>query len=115
MITSYFLVETNSLIYAYRAGGPELLDVYRRVARAKGQEFAISKTIEAEIVKGPLKHELGQYLADRKIKILDAPESEERARSDPEKFSKYAGKRSLLEIAAREHAEGRGVVILSDD
>ncbi|ALN90908.1 peptidoglycan-binding protein [Lysobacter gummosus] len=115
MATSYFLADTNSLIYAYRAGGPQLLDTYRKVARAEGHEFAITKTIETEIEDGPLKQELSQYIADRKIKVLDAAETQQKVRSDPEKFSKNAGERSLLEIATREHAEGRSVIIWSDD
>ncbi|MBW8811750.1 MAG: hypothetical protein JF591_23690, partial [Lysobacter sp.] len=67
-----------------------------------------------------LKNELGQYIADRDIKILTAPEVEQQLASaihpeDFDKLSKNAGERSLIEIATREHAEGRNVVIWSDD
>ncbi|ALN55555.1 large Ala/Gln-rich protein [Lysobacter enzymogenes] len=119
-MASYFLADTSSLIYAYRAGGPQLLDTYRRTVEANGSKLAVSKTVETEIANGPLRIEIGQYLADRDITILTAPEVEQQLASaiDPDEFdklSKNAGERSLLEIAAREQAEGRNVTIWSDD
>lgn len=119
-MANYFLADTSSLIYAYRAGGPQLLDTYMEIAELGQHKFAISRTVETEIANGPLKNELGQYIADRDIKILTAPEVEQQLASaihpeDFDKLSKNAGERSLLEIATREHAEGRNVVIWSDD
>lgn len=115
MATSYFLADTSSLIYAYRAGGPQLLDTYRDVLEAEGYKLAISKTVRDEIFAGPLELEFRQYISDQEIRTLSAPETEKNLLSDPTKFSKNAGERSLLEIATREHAEGRNVVIWSDD
>ncbi|UOF14966.1 peptidoglycan-binding protein [Lysobacter capsici] len=119
-MANYFLADTSSLIYAYRAGGAKLLDTYIEVAELGQYEFVISKTVEAEIADGPLRFELGKYIADREIAILEVPETERQLASttNPEelrKLSKNAGERSLLEIATREHAEGRNVVIWSDD
>lgn len=115
MATSYFLADTSSLIYAYRAGGPQLLDTYRDVLEAEGYKLVISKTVRDEIFAGPLELEFRQYISDQEIRTLSAPETEKNLLSDPTKFSKNAGERSLLEIATREHAEGRNVVIWSDD
>ncbi|WP_082648824.1 peptidoglycan-binding domain-containing protein [Lysobacter capsici] len=119
-MANYFLADTSSLIYAYRAGGPQLLDTYVDLAEAGQHEFAISRTVSDEIRAGPLGDNLLQYIADRRIPIIEAPDTEEPLRSvvDPEerkRLSKNAGERSLLEIATREHAEGRNVVIWSDD
>ncbi|QWP77435.1 type II toxin-antitoxin system VapC family toxin [Lysobacter sp. K5869] len=119
-MTSYFLADTSSLVYAYRAGGPQLLDTYRKLARAGEYEFAITKTVETEIENGPLRHELGRYIAERNIKILATPETELQlnAATDPlehARLSKNAGERSLIEIAASEQAQGRNTVIWSDD
>lgn|GEM_PF-2330188 len=119
-MANYFLADTSSLIYAYRAGGPQLLDTYLEIAELGRNKFAISRTVETEIANGPLKNELGQYIADRDIKILTAPEVEQQLASaihpeDFDKLSKNAGERSLLEIATREQAEGRNVTIWSDD
>ncbi|MET4728848.1 hypothetical protein ABIE09_002660 [Lysobacter enzymogenes] len=119
-MASYFLADTSSLIYAYRAGGPQLLDTYRKLARAGEYEFAITKTVETEIENGPLRHELGRYITERNIKILATPETELQlnAATDPlehAKLSKNAGERSLIEIAASEQAQGRNTVIWSDD
>lgn len=120
MATGYFLADTSSLIYAYRAGGPQLLDTYIEIAELGRHEFAISRTVEDEIRDGPLRRELREYIADREITILEAPEIEQHLASatDPTELSmraKNAGERSLLEVAAREQAEGRNVTIWSDD
>lgn len=120
MATNYLLGDTSSLIYAYRAGGPQLLDTYRLAARAGEYQFAISKTVRDELYLGPLELEFRRYIADRRVPVLSSPETEQLLDSvtDPEelrKIAKNAGERSLLEIATREHAEGRNVVIWSDD
>ncbi|MGO1072976.1 peptidoglycan-binding protein [Lysobacter sp. CA199] len=120
MSPKYLLADTNSLVYAYRAGGAELLDAYRRLAKTKDYQIAISNTIADEIEDGPLGEDIGKYIADRKIPILDAPkvEQELKAATTPEAFAiakKNAGERSLIEIATRERVEGRATIIWSDD
>ncbi len=114
MSNGYFLADTNSLVYGYRAGGPELLDTYLDAAKEQDRKFAITKTVLDEIEDGPLKAELGQYLADRNIPILSAPDTEQRLRAGT-LSSKSAGEVSMLEVAAREQEAGRITRIWSDD
>lgn len=114
MSNGYFLADTNSLVYGYRAGGPELLDTYLDVAKEQDRKFAITKTVLDEIEDGPLKAELGQYLADRNIPILPAPDTEQRLRAGT-LSPKSAGEVSMLEVAAREQEAGRITRIWSDD
>ncbi|ALN59919.1 hypothetical protein RDV84_10290 [Lysobacter yananisis] len=119
-MTNYFLSDTSSLVYAYRAGGSQLLDTYMDVAKAEGYELAISNTVRLEIRNGPLNRELLAYIADRQIPVLEAPDTERelRAATDPDersRLAKNAGERSLIEIAAREHTQGRDTVVWSDD
>ncbi len=114
MSNGYFLADTNSLVYGYRAGGPELLDTYLDAAKEQDRKFAITKTVLDEIEDGPLKAELGQYLADRNIPILSAPDTEQRLREGT-LSSKSAGEVSMLEVAAREQEAGRITRIWSDD
>jgi hypothetical protein len=82
------LADTNSLVYAYQAGGPKLIDTYLDAADEQDRKFAITRTVFDEIKDGPLKAELGQYIADRNIPVLSAPDTEQRLR---------AGRRSLEE------------------
>jgi hypothetical protein len=71
----YFLADTNSLVYAYRAGSTRQLDTYFRFAEEQGREFAITTIVADEIQDGPLKQELGRYIADKKISVLPTPNS----------------------------------------
>lgn len=114
MSNGYFLADTNSLVYAYRAGGPELLDTYLEAAEEQDRKFAITETVRKEIKDGPLRAELGQYLADRNIPILSAPDTEQRLRAGT-LSPKSAGEVSMLEVAAREQEAGRITRIWSDD
>jgi hypothetical protein len=114
MSNGYFLADTNSLVYAYRAGGPKLLDTYLEAAEEQDRKFAITETVLEEIEDGPLKMELGQHLADRNIPILSAPETEQRLRAGT-LSPKSAGEVSMLEVAAREQEAGRITRIWSDD
>lgn len=114
MRNGYFLADTNSLVYAYRAGGPELLDTYLDAAEAQNREFAITKRVREEIEDGPLRRELGRYIADRAVTILPVPETEQRVRAGT-LSSKSAGEVSMLEIADREQQAGRVTRIWSDD
>ncbi len=81
MSNGYFLADTNSLVYAYRAGGTKLLDEYIRIADGQQREFAITETVSKEIKDGPLRADLGKYLADRQIPVLSAPDTEQRLRA----------------------------------
>lgn len=114
MSNGYFLADTNSLVYGYRAGGTDLLDQYIKLANEGDRQFAITETVLDEIEDGPLKAELGQYLADRNIPILSAPDTEQRLRAGT-LSSKSAGEVSMLEVAAREQEAGRITRIWSDD
>ena len=114
MGNGYFLADTNSLVYGYYAGGPELLDKYIDVASGQQRTFAVTRTVLEEIEDGPLEAELGQYLTDRNIPILSAPDTEQRLRAGT-LSSKSAGEVSILEVAAREQEAGRIIRIWSDD
>jgi hypothetical protein len=114
MSNGYVLADTNSLVYAYRAGGAKLLDTYQEMAKAERRELAITKTVRDEIEKGPLNAELLRYIADKNIPILDNPRTEQRLRVR-EITSKNAGEESIVENAKREHAAGRNTPVLSDD
>ena len=114
MSNGYFLADTNSLVFTYRAGGPELLDAYLDAAKEQNRKFAITETVRDEIRQGPLKAELGQYLAERNIPILSATNTEQRLRAGS-LSPKSAGEVSMLEVAARESDAGRITRIWSDD
>ncbi|WP_431108766.1 hypothetical protein [Variovorax paradoxus] len=110
----YFLADTNSLVYAYRAGGTKLLDTYFKFADKQGREFAITETVAREIKDGPLEQELGRYIADKDIKVLPAPKLERQLETG-QVSGKNAGEASMLEVAAEERKHGRSTRIWSDD
>jgi hypothetical protein len=114
MKNGYFLADTNTLIYAYRAGGSDLVGLYIDMAKEQERTFAITGTIRDEIRDGPLKNELLPYLARMKVPVLVAEKTEKEVRTDPSK-SKNAGERSLLEIAGEESQLGRDTRIWADD
>jgi hypothetical protein len=114
MSNGYFLADTNSIVYAYRAGGRELLDTYLDVAIEQDRKFAITERVLGEIDDGPLKRELIQYIADRNIKILPNPLTQQLIESG--KISPVsAGEASILEVANRESELGRVTRIWADD
>ncbi len=110
----YLLTDTNSLIYAYRAGGTKLLDAYRNFADLQGREFAITSTVAKEIKDGPLGQELGRYLADKDIRVLETPKLQQQLDAG-QVVKKNAGEASMLEVAAEEHTKGRSTRIWSED
>jgi len=110
----YVLADTNSLVYAYRAGGTKLLDTYFDFAARQGRELAITSTVANEIKKGPLGQELGRYIADKDIKVLPTPKLERQLETG-QVSSKNAGEASMLKVAAEEHPYGRSTRIWSDD
>jgi hypothetical protein len=113
MSGGYFLADTNSLVYAYRAGGARLLDQYRSIAAIEGRVFAITKVVEKEILDGPLRVELPRYLAEHGITVLPAKKID--AFLDAGGSRANAGEKSLLEISDNEHAAGRETRIWADD
>lgn len=120
MSLNYLLGDTSSLIYTYRAGGPQLLDRYVEWARNGGYELCISNTVRDELYDGPLEAEFKQYVASRRISVLNAPKIEQlldsaTTREERKKLAVNAGEKSLIEIAAREQVDGRDVAIWSDD
>ncbi|RST48258.1 hypothetical protein EJI00_17265, partial [Variovorax sp. DXTD-1] len=110
----YFLADANSLVYAYRAGGTRQLDTYFKFAKEQGREFAITTTVADEIENGPLKRELGRYIADKGIEVLKTPKLEQQLKT-AQVPPKNAGEASMLEVAAEEHGKGRSTRIWSDD
>lgn len=114
MSNGYFLADTNSLVYAYRAGGRDLLDEYMRIADAQGRTFAITETVLGEIEKGPLSKDLLGYFSEKQVTILSTPGTEQRVR-EGSMPSKSAGEYSMLEIAENEGAAGRATRIWADD
>jgi hypothetical protein len=114
MSNGYLLADANSLVYAYRAGGPDLLDEYISIADGGQRKLAVTRTVLTEIEDGPLGKELLQYLADRDVPVLPAPETEQRLREG--KIPKTSsGEVSMLEVAAQEHTQGRATRIWADD
>jgi hypothetical protein len=114
MSNGYFLADTNSLVYAYRAGGAKLLDTYLDAAEEQDRKFAITETVRQEIKKGPLGEELLRYLSDRNVPVISAPQTEQQLASGM-LSPKSAGEVSMLEVAAREEEAGRITRIWSDD
>jgi hypothetical protein len=114
MSNGYFLADTNSLVYAYRAGGPDLLDQHIKLAIEGDRQFAITETVRQEVRKGPLGEELLRYLADRSVPVISAPQTEQQLAAGT-LSPKSAGEVSMLEIAAREQEAGRFTRIWSDD
>jgi hypothetical protein len=114
MSDGYLVVDTNTLVYAYRAGGEEILEKYRKMADAQQRELAITETVRGELERGPLSEELLEYMARRRIEVLPSPKTEGEVRADPTK-AKNAGERSMLEVAGREYELGRITRIWADD
>jgi hypothetical protein len=114
MSNGYFLADTNSLVYAYRAGGPDLLDQYIKLAIEGDRQFAITETVRQEVRKGPLGEELLRYLADRSVPVISAPQTEQQLAAGT-LSPKSAGEVSMLEVADREQEVGRITRIWSDD
>lgn len=75
MTKGYLLADTNSLVYAYKAGGTNLIDLYMEIAIEQDREFAITDRVLREIEDGPLKKELSKYIADRQVTVLHAPDT----------------------------------------
>ncbi|WP_363797426.1 hypothetical protein ABU614_19750 [Lysobacter firmicutimachus] len=119
MTKKYFLADTSSLVFAYRAGGPQLLDTYRKYWAAEGFQLRISTVVNDELFSGPLEDEFRKYIASRDIRSLDAPKTDQELltsdRGERKRLLKNAGERSLVEIATLEQAAGRDVIIWSDD
>jgi hypothetical protein len=110
----YFLADTNSLVYAYRAGGEDLLDSYISSIEKRGLDFAITDRVLLEVDGGPLSEELARYFEKNDITVLPSPETDRRiAAGDITK--KNAGEESMLEVAREEHKAGRVTHIWSDD
>ena len=114
MSNGYLLADTNSLVFAYRAGGIDLLDEFRKIAAGQQRDFAITQRVLREIDSGPLRQELLQYIADRNITVLSAPLTEQMIEAG--KISPVsAGEASMLEVATREQEAGRITRIWADD
>jgi hypothetical protein len=114
MSNGYFLADTNSLVYAYRAGGTELLDEYRKIAGAQQRDFAITERVLIEIKDGPLEKELLHYIADRNINVLPNPLTKQLIKSG-DITTTSSGEVSMLEVATQESAANRVTRIWSDD
>jgi hypothetical protein len=114
MSNGYFLADTNSLVYAYRAGGSNLLDIYLDAAEEQDRKFAITETVRQEIKKGPLGEDLLRFLADRNVPVISAPRTEQQLVAGT-LSPKSAGEVSMLEVATREQDAGRITRVWSDD
>jgi hypothetical protein len=104
MTQGYLLADTNSLVYAHRAGGTQLLDSYYELAKTEQRLLAITETVRREIKDAQRGPALLKYIADKHIPIIPAPETERSLRAGA--ASKNAGEHSMTEVAAREHAHG---------
>ena len=65
--TEPLFADSNSLSYAYKAGGSNLLDSYLAAAKAQGMSLTITDQVEREILGGPQRSEVGQWLTDNNI------------------------------------------------
>jgi hypothetical protein len=114
MSNGYLLADTNSLVFAYRAGGTELLDIYLDATKEGGRKFAITERVFKEIDDGPLKLELLPYITHRNITILPNPSTDQDIESG-KITTTSAGEYSMLEIAKEEGERGRATRIWADD
>lgn len=114
MTNGHFLADTNSIVYAYRAGGTDLLDTYLNIADNENRTFAITERVFKELDDGPLRRELLPYIADREITILPNPRTQELIDSG-KITTTSAGEYSMLEIAEKEGIAGRATRIWADD
>ncbi|QGW82053.1 hypothetical protein [Variovorax paradoxus] len=105
MNQGYLLADTNSLVYAHRIGGTQLLDIYYDLASKEHRLLAITTVVKREIKEAPRGSELLKYIDERHIPIIPAPETEQSLRAGA--ASKNAGEHSMTEVAAREHAQAR--------
>lgn len=117
-------LDTNALTYAWRAGGEELLGIYKASAEASGFKLAITDVVEFEINYGPLKDELTKWLAEQNILPEETAEgaryqANEQALGAGQPTGDYnpknAGERSISEMAGKAKAAGQNVKVLSDD
>lgn len=122
-MSDILFLDTNSLVYAWNAGGAALLDKYAAYARGSGFELTITDIVEREILNGPKSVEITAWLRENSVKIETSAESQ--------KYDKYlrdleagyptdynttnAGDRSMSEIAGKAKAAGQGVKVFSDD
>ncbi|MBL8263317.1 MAG: peptidoglycan-binding protein [Xanthomonadaceae bacterium] len=108
------MIDANTFVYAYRAGGAELLDKYVRMAIMDDRKLAITRTVWGEIEKGPLGPDILSYVSERGLQVLEAKGTEAEVLADPRK-RKNAGERSLLEVAKEEYSQGRYTRLWADD
>jgi hypothetical protein len=104
MNQGYLLADTNSLVYAHRAGGTKLLDAYLKLASDEHRLLAITTVVKGEIKDAPRGPELLKYIADKHIPVVPAPQTEQSLFTGA--ASKNAGEHSMTEVAAWEHAQG---------
>lgn len=113
MNQGYLLVDTNSLVYAHKVGGTQLLDAYLDLASKEQRLLAITTVVKEEIEKARRGPEILKYIADKHIPVIPTPQTEQSLRAGAPR--KSAGEHSMTEVAAREHAQGRSTRIWSDD
>lgn len=68
-MSDLLFLDTNSMTYAYQAGGAELLNRYASYAKGAGYEIAITDVVGEEIRQGPVGEELTKWFADQKIRV----------------------------------------------
>jgi hypothetical protein len=67
MNQGYLLADANSLAYAHRTGGTQLLDIYYDLASKEHRLLAITTTVRDEIEAAHRGPALLKYIADKHI------------------------------------------------
>jgi len=69
-VAGYLLADNNSLQYAYRSGGLNLIKSYIATAQSYGLRFVITDQVEYEISRGPLSNILPGFFAANDIPVI---------------------------------------------
>jgi hypothetical protein len=107
------LADTNSLKYAFLAGGTALLDAYKAAAAARDLTFAVTDQVVEEIGRGPQAAELADWINSRSVRIVTTDTAE--AVRTGMLARDNAGEKSMLEVAEKGIANGERTGIWSDD
>jgi hypothetical protein len=105
------LADATSLVFAYRAGGIDLLNAYVADAAKLGLTVAITDRVAAEIADGPLSPLLGEWIWDHHIVVK--PTRTNAALLSGHLGPENAGEKSMLEFAEQAGSKGEWVFYCS--
>jgi subtilisin-like proprotein convertase family protein len=121
-VANYLYFDKNSLIYAYQAGGDNLLNAYVKYAEDSGFQLVLTDVVASELGDGPARQAvaLETWIAQQDLSVTSTYEGAKLAQYEatgfPTNYSKDdAGDRSIAELARADSANGDTVAIFSDD